>query len=63
MVTIFEKSTGVDGICVSEKELKLDVLEQLIPASLLSDDVVTIDNIPHISDIEALNEILNYFIA
>ena len=32
----------------------------LIPASLLSDDVVTIDNIPHISDIEALNEILNY---
>lgn len=32
----------------------------LIPASLLSDDIVTIDNIPHISDIEALNEILNY---
>lgn len=35
----------------------------LIPASLLSDDVVTIDNIPHISDIEALNEILNCFLV
>lgn len=32
----------------------------LVPASLLSDDVVTIDNIPNISDIEALNEILEY---
>ena len=32
----------------------------LVPASLLSDDVVTIDNIPNISDIEALNEILKY---
>ena len=32
----------------------------LVPASLLSDDVVTIDNIPNISDIEALNEILQY---
>lgn len=32
----------------------------LIPASLLSDEVVTIDNIPNISDIDALNEILEY---
>jgi len=32
----------------------------LIPASILSDEVVTIDNIPNISDIEALNEILEY---
>lgn len=32
----------------------------LIPASLLSDEIVTIDNIPDISDIEALNEILVY---
>lgn len=32
----------------------------LIPASLLSDDIVEIDNIPNISDIEALNEILIY---
>jgi UDP-N-acetylglucosamine 1-carboxyvinyltransferase len=32
----------------------------LVPASLLSDGVVTIDNIPDISDIEALNEILEY---
>jgi UDP-N-acetylglucosamine 1-carboxyvinyltransferase len=32
----------------------------LIPAALLSDDVVTISNIPDISDIEALNEILEY---
>lgn len=32
----------------------------LVPAALLSDDIVTIDNIPDISDIEALNEILEY---
>lgn len=32
----------------------------LIPATLLSDGKVTIDNIPNISDIDALNEILNY---
>lgn len=32
----------------------------LIPASLLSDETVTIDNIPNISDIDALNEILEY---
>jgi len=32
----------------------------LIPASLLSDDIVEIDNIPNISDIDALNEILTY---
>ena len=32
----------------------------LIPASLLSDGIVSIDNIPNISDIDALNEILEY---
>ena len=32
----------------------------LIPASILSDDVVNIDNIPNISDIDALKEILNF---
>ena len=32
----------------------------LIPASILSDDVVNIDNIPNISDIDALKEILKY---
>ena len=32
----------------------------LVPASLLCDECVTIDNIPNISDIEALNEILVY---
>ena len=32
----------------------------LIPASILSDEEVKIDNIPNISDIEALNEILTY---
>lgn len=32
----------------------------LIPASILSDDVVKIDNIPNISDISALKEILKY---
>lgn len=32
----------------------------LVPASILSDEIVTIDNIPNISDIDALNEILEY---
>lgn len=32
----------------------------LVPASLLSDGITTIDNIPNISDIDALNEILEY---
>ena len=32
----------------------------LVPASILSDGEVTIDNIPNISDIKALNEILKY---
>lgn len=32
----------------------------LVPASLLSDDEVIIDNIPNISDINVLNEILEY---
>lgn len=32
----------------------------LVPASLLSDDIIEIDNIPNISDIDALNEILSY---
>ena len=32
----------------------------LVPASLLSDEIVKIDNIPNISDIDALNEILKY---
>ena len=32
----------------------------LVPASLLSDEKVTIDNIPNISDIDNLNEILKY---
>ena len=35
----------------------------LIPAALLSDGVVTIDNIPNISDIHALEEILIYLKA
>ena len=32
----------------------------LVPASILSDETVRINNIPNISDIDALNEILNY---
>ena len=32
----------------------------LVPASLLSDEIVVIDNIPDISDIDALDEILEY---
>ena len=33
----------------------------LIPASLLADDIVKIDNIPNISDISALEEILQFY--
>lgn len=32
----------------------------LIPASILAEDIVKIDNIPNISDIDALNEILEF---
>lgn len=32
----------------------------LVPASLLADELVTIDNVPNISDIAALDEILTY---
>ena len=32
----------------------------LIPASILADDIVKIDNVPNISDIKALDEILKY---
>ncbi len=32
----------------------------LIPIALLSDGVVTIDNVPHVSDIDTLKEILEY---
>ena len=32
----------------------------LVPASILADDIVKIDNVPDISDIEALNEILEF---
>ena len=32
----------------------------LVPASLLSDGIVKIDNVPNISDIDALKEILIY---
>lgn len=35
----------------------------LIPASILCDEPVTIDNIPNISDIDALNEILEFLNA
>ena len=32
----------------------------LVPASILSDEEIVIDNIPEISDIDALDEILEY---
>ena len=32
----------------------------LIPASIMSDGIVELENIPNISDIEALDEILEY---
>lgn len=54
----------IEGGHLLEGEIKIGGAKNgavaLIPASLLSDDVVNIENIPDISDIEALVEILEY---
>lgn len=57
-------SMKVEGNHILEGTVKIGGAKNsavaLIPASILSDGIVTIDNIPNISDIDALNEILEY---
>ena len=58
------KRMRIDGGNILEGEIKVSGAKNsavaLVPASLLSDGVVKIDNVPNISDIDALNEILIY---
>lgn len=51
MKTIFEKSTGVDGICVSNEELNVNVLENFIPSSLLRKESI---GLPQLSELEVM---------
>lgn len=57
-------SMKIEGNQILEGTIKVSGAKNsavaLIPASLLSDGIVSIDNIPNISDIDALNEILEY---
>ena len=54
----------IEGNHILEGEIKISGAKNsavaLIPASLLSDGIVKIDNVPNISDIDALEEILTY---
>ena len=58
------KQIKINGGNLLKGEIKISGAKNsavaLVPASLLSDEVITIDNIPNISDIDALNEILEY---
>ena len=58
------KQLRIEGNHLLQGEIKISGAKNsavaLIPASILSDGIVTIDNIPNISDIDALNEILEY---
>lgn len=58
------KQIVIEGNHILSGEIKIGGSKNsavaLVPASILSDDIVTIDNIPNISDIDALNEILFY---
>ncbi len=58
------KQIVIEGGKILQGEIKISGAKNsavaLIPASLLSDEIVKIDNIPNISDIDALNEILEY---
>jgi len=58
------KQIRVEGGNLLTGEIKISGAKNsavaLVPASLLCDEQVTIDNIPDISDIHALNEILTY---
>ena len=56
------KQIKIEGNHILEGEIKISGAKNsavaLIPASLLSDGIVKIDNVPDISDIDALEEIL-----
>lgn len=58
------KQIEIDGGHILEGTINISGAKNsavaLVPAALLSDDVVVINNIPNISDIDALNEILTY---
>ena len=58
------KQIKVEGNHTLEGEIRISGAKNsavaLIPASLLSDGIVKIDNVPNISDIDALDEILTY---
>lgn len=58
------KKIRINGGKILTGEIKISGAKNsavaLVPASILSDGIVTIDNIPDISDIDALNEILEY---
>ena len=64
MKGVFMKQLRIEGKHLLQGEIKISGAKNsavaLIPASILSDGIVTIDNIPNISDIDALNEILEY---
>lgn len=58
------KQLRIEGKHILSGEIKVSGAKNsavaLIPASILSDGIVKIDNVPNISDIDALNEILEY---
>ncbi len=58
------KQIKIEGNHILEGEIKISGAKNsavaLIPASLLSDGIVKIDNVPDISDVDALDEILTY---
>ena len=58
------KQLVIEGNTILTGEIKISGAKNsavaLIPASLLSDGVVRIANVPNISDIDALDEILTY---
>jgi UDP-N-acetylglucosamine 1-carboxyvinyltransferase len=61
---VIMKQIEIDGGHILEGTINISGAKNsavaLVPAALLSDDVVVINNIPNISDIDALNEILTY---
>ena len=58
------KQIKIEGGKILSGEIKVSGAKNsavaLVPASILCDEVVKIDNIPNISDIDALKEILNH---
>lgn len=58
------KQLKIEGGHILEGTIKISGAKNsavaLIPASLLSDGIVTIDNVPNISDVDALDEILTF---